>query len=68
MKNKNKVEDLEKEKNNSLQLLEDQKKLLEQKERNKGFSQTYISYDESGVVKPTFVSELYQEVNIFFTI
>ena len=58
MKNKNKVEDLEKEKNNSLQLLEDQKKKsLEQKERNKGFSQTYISYDESGAVKPTFVSE-----------
>ena len=27
MKNKNKVEDLEKEKNNSLQLLEDQKKI-----------------------------------------
>ena len=34
------------------------------------FSQTYILYDDAGVVKPTFVSELQQYVNIFsqFTI
>ena len=66
-----KVEDLEKEKNNSFKLLEDQKKnLLDQQEQKKIFLQTYILYDESGVVKPTFVSELNQDVNIFseFTI
>ena len=36
----------------------------------KVFSQTYILYDKAGVVKPTFVSELEQYVNIFsqFTI
>ena len=34
------------------------------------FCQTYILYDKAGVVKPTFVSELEQYVNIFsqFTI
>ena len=34
------------------------------------FSQTYIPYDKAAVVKPTFVSELEQYVNIFsqFTI
>ena len=65
------VEELEKEKNNSLKLLEDQKKnLLDQQEQKKIFSHTYILYDESGVVKPTFVTELHQEWNIFseFTI
>ena len=41
-----------------------------QQEQKKIFSQTYISYDESGVAKPNFVSELHREVNIFseFTI
>ena len=71
MKNKKKVKDLEKEKNNSFKLLEDQKKnLLDQQEQKKIFLQTYIIYDESGVVKPTFVGELNQDVNIFseFTI
>ena len=28
-------------------------------------SQTYVLYDENGMAKPTFVSELNQEVNIF---
>ena len=31
----------------------------------KVFSQTYILYDKTGVVKPIFVSELEQYVNIF---
>ena len=62
---------MEKEKNNSLKLLEDQQKiLLDQQKQKKIFSQNYILYDESGVVKPTFVTKLHQEVNIFskFTI
>ena len=42
--------------------------LLDHQEQKKIFSQTYILYDESGVVKPTFVSELHQEINIFFRI
>ena len=46
------------------------KKILEENEKRKLFSQTYILYDDAGVVKPTFVSELQQYVNIFskFTI
>ena len=71
MRNKKKFKIQRKKKNNSLKLLEDQKKiLLDQQEQKKMFSQTYILYDESGVVKPTFVSELHQEINIFseFTI
>ena len=34
------------------------------------FSQTYVLYNENGMVKPTFVSELNQEMNVFseFTI
>ena len=50
---------MEEDKNNSLKLLEDQQK------QKKIFSQTYILYDESGAFKPTFVTELHQEVNIF---
>ena len=56
---KKKGEDLEEDKNNGLKLLEDQQK------QKKIFSQTYILYDESGAFKPTFVTELHQEVNIF---
>ena len=43
---------------------------MEENEKRKLFSQTYIRYDDAGVVKPTFVSELQQYVNIFsqFTI
>ena len=43
---------------------------MEENEKRKLFSQTYILYDDAGVVKPTFVSELQQYVNIFsqFTI
>ena len=50
---------MEEDKNNGLKLLEDQQK------QKKIFSQTYILYDESGAFKPTFVTELHQEVNIF---
>ena len=62
---------MEKEKKISWELEEDQKKfLVYQQEQKKIFSQTYILYDKSGDVKPTFVSELHQGVNIFleFTI
>ena len=68
---KEKLKIWRKKKNYSLKFLEGQKIfLLDQQERKKIFLQTYILYDESGVVKPTFVSELHQEVNIFseFTI
>ena len=43
---------------------------MEENEKRKLFSQTYILYGDAGVVKPTFVSELQQYVNIFsqFTI
>ena len=43
---------------------ETKKKLIDENEK-KVFSQTYILYDKTGVVKPTFVSELEQYVNIF---
>ena len=46
------------------------KKILEENEKRKLFSQTKILYDDAGIVKSTFVSELQQYVNIFskFTI
>ena len=50
--------------------LKKRKKNLEKREQEKFFSQTYILYDNAGVIKPTFVSELDQYVNVFsrFTI
>ena len=47
-----------------------QKKIAEENEKKNLFSQTYILYDDAGVVKLTFVSELRQYVNIYsqFTI
>ena len=47
-----------------------QKKIAEENEKKILFSQTYILYDDAGVVKLTFVSELRQYVNIYsqFTI
>ena len=56
---------MEKEKNNSLKLLENEKILLNQQEQENIFSQNYILFDQSEVVKSTFVSELHQQVNIF---
>ena len=56
---------MEKEKNNSLKLLENEKILLNQQEQKNIFSQNYILFDQSEVVKSTFVSELHQKVNIF---
>lgn len=56
---------MEKEKNNSLKLLENEKILLNQQEQENIFSQNYILFDQSEVVKSTFVSELHQKVNIF---
>ena len=40
------------------------------KRKRKVFSQTYILYENAGVIKPTFLSEVDQYVNIFsqFTI
>ena len=55
----------------NLKLFEEtkKKKLIEENEK-KVFSQTYILYDKASIVKPTFVSELEQYVNILsqFTI
>ena len=41
------------------------KNLIEENENKKEFSLTYIFYDNSNVLKPTFVSEIEQYVNIF---
>ena len=67
---KKKLEEYKKQYENNLKLFEETKKILEENEKRKLFSQTHILYDDAGVVKPTFVSELQQYVNIFsqFTI
>ena len=44
---------MEKEKNNSLKLLENEKILLNQQEQENIFSQNYILFDQSEVVKST---------------
>ena len=75
-KKKKKLEEYKKQYENNLKLFEETKtntkneENLEENEKTKMFSQTYILYDDAGVVKPNFVSELQQYMNIFskFTI
>ena len=65
------VNNLQEEKEKKLKLLKKTKnKLLEELEESKIFSQTYILYDISSVLKQTFVSELEKFTNIYsqFTI
>ena len=65
------VENLQEEKVKKLKLFEETKnKLLEELEESKIFSQTYILYNISGVLKQTFVSKLQKLTNIYsqFTI
>ena len=65
------VNNLREEKEKKLKLFEETKnKLLEELEESKIFSQTYILYDISSVLKQTFVSELEKFTNIYsqFTI
>ena len=50
----------------NVELFEKTKKnLIEENENKKEFSLTYIFYDNSNVLKPTFVGEIEQYVNIF---
>ena len=61
----------EKQKKKKLKLFEETKnKLLEELEESKIFSQIYILYDISGILKQTFVSELEKFTNTYsqFTI
>ena len=65
------VNNLREEKEKKIKLFEETKnKLLEELEESKIFSQTYILYDISSVLKQTFVSELEKFTNIYsqFTI
>ena len=64
------LEGYKKQYENNLKFFEETKKkeILDENEKTKLFSQTYILYDDAGVVKSTFVSELQQCVNIFFSI
>ena len=65
------VNNLRDEKEKKLKLFKGTKnKVLEELEESKTFSQTYILYDISGVLKQTFVSELEKFTNIYsqFTI
>ena len=52
----------------NVELFKKTKKNLIEENKKKVFSQTYILQDNSNVLKPTFVSEIEQYINIFFTI
>ena len=66
---KKKFEEYKKQYENNLKLLEvTKKKSWRKTKKKKLFPQTYILHNDAGVVNPTFVSELQQYLNIFFSI